>query len=257
MPLRQVLVRSVENSLAPNFQFRSIFTVIAGRFGTGNSSPCPECIAAELGRSTRGKRIAGQRRGSTEPCRQPDQRAAAEQHQLRLWVFQSHAGCAEHSASDSVQHQQGLDDHCAHHSAGSVAALSQPEHRWRVRTGRYGSHILFSPRKPEKVIWGVGPALTIPTATNDILGQGKLSLGPSVVVLAQPGKWTLGDLVNNVWSVAGSGSRPPVNQMLNQYFITTKSRRVGMSLRRRSSRRIGEPAAAMCGLCPSVAAWDG
>ena len=114
----------------------------------------------------------------------------------------------------------------------------------------------LSPRKPEKVIWGIGPAFTFPTATNDILGQGKLSLGPSVVVLAQPGKWTLGDLVNNVWSVAGSGSRPPVNQMLNQYFITTKSRRVGMSLRRRSSRRIGEPAAAMCGLCPSAAAWD-
>ena len=78
----------------------------------------------------------------------------------------------------------------------------------------------LSPRKPEKVIWGIGPAFTFPTATNDILGQGKLSLGPSVVVLAQPGKWTLGDLVNNVWSVAGSGSRPPVNQMLNQYFIT-------------------------------------
>ena len=70
------------------------------------------------------------------------------------------------------------------------------------------------------MIWGIGPAFTFPTATNDILGQGKLSLGPSVVVLAQPGKWTLGDLVNNVWSVAGSGSRPPVNQMLNQYFIT-------------------------------------
>jgi hypothetical protein len=78
----------------------------------------------------------------------------------------------------------------------------------------------LSPRKPGKVIWGVGPAFVIPTATNDILGQGKFSMGPSVVVLAQPGKWTLGDLVNNVWSVAGSGSRPPVNQMLNQYFIT-------------------------------------
>jgi hypothetical protein len=62
--------------------------------------------------------------------------------------------------------------------------------------------------------------MVIPTATNDILGQGKFSLGPSVVVLAQPGKWTLGDLINNVWSVAGSGGRPPVNQMLNQYFIT-------------------------------------
>jgi hypothetical protein len=37
--------------------------------------------------------------------------------------------------------------------------------------------------------------------------------------LAQPKHWTIGALINNVWSVAGSGSRPPVNQMLLQYFL--------------------------------------
>jgi hypothetical protein len=77
----------------------------------------------------------------------------------------------------------------------------------------------LSPAKPGKLIWGVGPAFVIPTATNDILGQGKLSMGPSVVVLAQPPHWTIGALTNNVWSVAGSGGRPPVNQFLLQYFI--------------------------------------
>ena len=77
----------------------------------------------------------------------------------------------------------------------------------------------LSPRNPSKLIWGVGPAFTIPTATSTVLGQGKFDVGPSVVVLAQPGHWTLGDLVNNQWSVAGSEHRPPVNQMLNQYFI--------------------------------------
>ena len=79
--------------------------------------------------------------------------------------------------------------------------------------------LFLSPGKPGKVIWGVGPAFVIPTATNQILGQGKFSLGPSVVALAQPGNWTVGALTNNVWSVAGSGGRPPVNQMLLQYFI--------------------------------------
>jgi hypothetical protein len=78
----------------------------------------------------------------------------------------------------------------------------------------------LSPRNPGKLIWGLGPAFVIPTATNTILGQGKFSIGPSAVVLAQPGPWTFGALVNNVWSVAGSGSRPSVNQMLMQYFIT-------------------------------------
>jgi len=90
--------------------------------------------------------------------------------------------------------------------------------------GEYGlgdmnPSFFLSPAKPGKLIWGGGPALVIPTATNDILGQGKLSLGPSVVLLAQPPHWTLGALINNVWSVAGSSSRPPVNQMLLQYFI--------------------------------------
>jgi hypothetical protein len=59
----------------------------------------------------------------------------------------------------------------------------------------------------------------LPTATSKVLGQGKLSMGPSFVTLAQPGHWTLGALINNAWSVAGSGSRPNVNQMLLQYFI--------------------------------------
>lgn len=36
---------------------------------------------------------------------------------------------------------------------------------------------------------------------------------------AQPGKWTLGKLVNNVFSFAAQSSRPDVNQMLLQYFV--------------------------------------
>ena len=77
----------------------------------------------------------------------------------------------------------------------------------------------LSPAKPGKLIWGVGPAFVIPTATSDITGQGQFSLGPSVVVLAQPAHWTIGALANNVWSVAGKSGRAPVNQFLLQYFI--------------------------------------
>jgi hypothetical protein len=78
----------------------------------------------------------------------------------------------------------------------------------------------FSPARPGKIIWGAGPAWAFPTATNNVLGQGKVSVGPSVVALMQPGHWSLGALVNNVWSFAGSGSRPEVNQMTLQYFVT-------------------------------------
>jgi hypothetical protein len=78
----------------------------------------------------------------------------------------------------------------------------------------------LSPAHAGKLIWGVGPAWVFPTATNKLLGQGKVSVGPSVVALLQPGHWTLGALVNNVWSFAGSGGRPEVNQMTLQYFVT-------------------------------------
>jgi hypothetical protein len=78
---------------------------------------------------------------------------------------------------------------------------------------------LLSPRKPHKIIWGVGPIFQLPTATSNYLGQGKLGIGPNVVVLAMPGHFVTGVLVNNIWSVAGSGSRRDVNQMLLQYFV--------------------------------------
>jgi hypothetical protein len=77
----------------------------------------------------------------------------------------------------------------------------------------------FSPAKPGKLIWGVGPTFVIPTATANVLGQGKFSMGPGVVLLTTPGHWVIGMLINNVWSVAGSGSRPDVNQMLLQWFV--------------------------------------
>jgi hypothetical protein len=93
-----------------------------------------------------------------------------------------------------------------------------------TQTGYYGlgdmqPAFFLSPKK-SKVIWGLGPQLLLPTATKTgILGQGKFGLGPTAVVLVQPGKWTLGALINNVWSVAGHSDLPDVNQFLLQYFI--------------------------------------
>jgi hypothetical protein len=85
--------------------------------------------------------------------------------------------------------------------------------------GDMNPSFFLAPRNPGALIWGAGPAVVIPTATSQILGQGKLSLGPSAVLLAQPGAWTVGALVSNVWSVAGSGGRPAVNRMALQYFL--------------------------------------
>jgi hypothetical protein len=76
----------------------------------------------------------------------------------------------------------------------------------------------LSPAKPGKLIWGVGPTMTLPTATDPMLGSGKWSAGPAVVALTIQGHWVLGALANNQWSFAGWGSQN-VNQMLIQPFI--------------------------------------
>ena len=74
----------------------------------------------------------------------------------------------------------------------------------------------LAPARPGAVIWGAGPVATFPTATSPQLGsQSTWGLGPSAVVLAMPGPWVLGALVNNVWSVAGASA----NAMVLQYFV--------------------------------------
>jgi len=91
--------------------------------------------------------------------------------------------------------------------------------------GDFLQSFFFSPRKTKPFIWGAGPALLIPTATNTFLGTGKLSLGPTVVILRQQGGWTYGVLTYHVWSIAGDSKRPDVSSTFVQpfYAYTTKS----------------------------------
>jgi len=77
----------------------------------------------------------------------------------------------------------------------------------------------LSPKAPGKIIWGVGPALILPSATEDNLGSGKWSAGPSVVALTMSGPWVVGLIVSNVWSFAGQSDRADVNFFLAQYFV--------------------------------------
>lgn len=86
--------------------------------------------------------------------------------------------------------------------------------------GDVNATAFLTPAAPGKVIWGVGPILSFPSGSDGRLTTGKWGVGPSAVVLAMPGRWTVGLLVNNVWSVAGDENRGDVNAMLAQYFAT-------------------------------------
>src|SRR3984957_4760013 len=64
----------------------------------------------------------------------------------------------------------------------------------QVGFGDMNPTFFFSPANAGKLIYGLGPAFILPTATSTQTGQGKFSLGPSVVALMQPGHWTVGVL---------------------------------------------------------------
>jgi len=91
--------------------------------------------------------------------------------------------------------------------------------------GDFLQSFFFSPRRTKPFMWGAGPALLIPTATSTFLGTGKLSIGPTLVILRQQGGWTYGALTYHVWSIAGNDARADVSSTFLQPFFayTTKS----------------------------------
>lgn len=87
--------------------------------------------------------------------------------------------------------------------------------------------LFFSPTKPSPsgFIWGAGPVLLVPTASDAALGGGKWGVGPTAVVLKIAGPITYGALANHIWSFAGKDSRADVSATFVQPFFayTTKS----------------------------------
>jgi hypothetical protein len=90
----------------------------------------------------------------------------------------------------------------------------------RAGLGDINPTVYLTPAGSHLFTWGAGPTVSIPTATAKVLGTGKLSVGPSLVLVAMPSNWVIGTLVYNLWSVAGSPARPRVDEMNIEYFVT-------------------------------------
>lgn len=87
--------------------------------------------------------------------------------------------------------------------------------------------IFFSPKEPTSggFIWGAGPVILYPSATNNALGAGKWGTGPTALILKQESGWTYGGLANHIWSFAGQSSRSDLSVTFIQPFVshTTKT----------------------------------
>jgi opacity protein-like surface antigen len=103
-----------------------------------------------------------------------------------------------------------------------IPLVSQPNPILDSNTNGIGDitqSLFLSPVNSGALIWGAGPVFTIPSASNPILGTGKVLFGPTAVLLTTPGVWVIGVLANNQWSVGGNPLTPAVNAFLVQPFV--------------------------------------
>ncbi|MER2510543.1 transporter [Amaricoccus sp.] len=88
-------------------------------------------------------------------------------------------------------------------------------------TGQTTQSFFFSPKAPTSggLIWGVGPAFLIPTATDD-LGTNQWGAGITGVGLTQRGPWTVGMLANQIWSITGNSEHGQISSSFLQPFVS-------------------------------------
>ena len=78
----------------------------------------------------------------------------------------------------------------------------------------------FAPPVKGSLTWGFGAVTIWPTASSPELGQGKFSIGPSLVfVYGTPG-WVAAAIISDWFSVGGDETRPDVNTFYFQYIFT-------------------------------------
>ena len=79
-------------------------------------------------------------------------------------------------------------------------------------------------------VWGLGLGLSFPSATEDLLGSGKWSMGPAAIYAYLGQKWKLGGLLQTYFSYAGDGDRNDVTMMnlqLFYYYALTETISIG------------------------------
>jgi len=96
-----------------------------------------------------------------------------------------------------------------------VTQPSSTEDKSSTGLGDINYSAWISPSKAGKIIYGVGPAIQIPTSTGREFGSGEFGLGPSLVVLTTIDKWVVGVVTNNVWTFGNVKE----NKFLFQYFV--------------------------------------
>ena len=82
--------------------------------------------------------------------------------------------------------------------------------------GNTNMSMFFTPAQIKKLIWGIGPALNIPTSSDPELGGDAFGIGPSIIMMYMIGNhWAFGVNANQTWSY----KTQDLNSFFGQYMI--------------------------------------
>jgi hypothetical protein len=93
----------------------------------------------------------------------------------------------------------------------SVSVIRLPDPDATTGLGDLSSSFFLSPARTSSWIWGAGPILQLPTATDAKLGTEKWSAGPTAAAIYANEPWVNGILVSHLWSFAGAHDREEVS----------------------------------------------
>ena len=105
----------------------------------------------------------------------------------------------------------GLSDDWRLVTRSNVSIIHMPEPEETTGLGDIDVSLFLTPARTGAWVFGAGPIVQFPTATDTALGTGKWSAGPTAALLYVGGPWVNGVLVSHLWSFAGPGSRTAVS----------------------------------------------
>jgi len=105
----------------------------------------------------------------------------------------------------------------------AAAQPFSPVHIWKSAAHNYGVRnlsvsALITPVDAPTLTWGLGPALSFPTA-NSLTKNEKWGAGASGAVVYSVRAWVGGVFISNMWSFEGNSDNRGINQMIVQPFL--------------------------------------
>jgi hypothetical protein len=94
--------------------------------------------------------------------------------------------------------------------------------QWNLGLSNVQTTLFISPSRGDGFIWGVGPVVSFPTATNSAIGTNAWGLGPSLAIgWKDDGPWVVAVVTNNVSRVGhDSKTSTRTNKMLLNPILT-------------------------------------